>query len=112
MKLSSWFTCELHFGYQVIVLLFLNVLGLMSRSFIFTLQEFAQELVSLVDAMSRIYGIEQAKANRDRWGRRVLTEGYNSVGASLRRSWIATKSSKLQRPNIQRRICMCELSSI
>ncbi|KAJ7782513.1 Fusaric acid resistance protein-like-domain-containing protein [Mycena maculata] len=35
--------------------------------FIFTLQEFAGELVSLVDAMGRIYSLEQARANRARW---------------------------------------------
>ncbi|KAJ7502501.1 hypothetical protein B0H11DRAFT_1988806 [Mycena galericulata] len=35
--------------------------------FIFTLQEFAGELVSLVDAMGRIYNLEQARANRARW---------------------------------------------
>ncbi|KAF7335072.1 ArAE-2 domain-containing protein [Mycena venus] len=37
--------------------------------FIFTLQEFATELVSLVDAMCRIYSLEQAQANRPRWWR-------------------------------------------
>lgn len=56
--------------------------------------------------MSRIYNIEQARANRDRWGRRRLTEGYNAVGATVRRSWTATMPDKLQRPSLQRRICM------
>ncbi|KAJ7162250.1 Fusaric acid resistance protein-like-domain-containing protein [Mycena filopes] len=41
--------------------------------FIFTLQEFAGELVSLVDAMGRIYSLEQARANRTRWWRRIFT---------------------------------------
>ncbi|KAJ6616683.1 hypothetical protein B0H10DRAFT_2036570 [Mycena sp. CBHHK59/15] len=40
--------------------------------FIFTLQEFAGELVSLVDAMGRIYSIEQAHANRTRWWTRLF----------------------------------------
>ncbi|EPQ57130.1 hypothetical protein GLOTRDRAFT_73697 [Gloeophyllum trabeum ATCC 11539] len=35
--------------------------------FIFTLQEFARELVSLVDAMSRIYSIDKARLARGRW---------------------------------------------
>ncbi|KAJ7467034.1 Fusaric acid resistance protein-like-domain-containing protein [Mycena latifolia] len=43
--------------------------------FIFTLQEFAGELVSLVDAMSRIYSLEQARANRARWWTRLFRFG-------------------------------------
>ncbi|TDL21690.1 hypothetical protein BD410DRAFT_789429 [Rickenella mellea] len=40
--------------------------------FIFTLQEFAKELTSLVDAMGRIYSIEHAHANRfSRWKQRI-----------------------------------------
>ncbi|KAJ7678691.1 hypothetical protein B0H17DRAFT_102075 [Mycena rosella] len=35
--------------------------------FIFTLQEFAGELVSLVDAMGRIYSLERARANHACW---------------------------------------------
>ncbi|KAJ7830460.1 Fusaric acid resistance protein-like-domain-containing protein [Mycena olivaceomarginata] len=41
--------------------------------FIFTLQEFATELVSLVDAMGRLYSLEQARANRARWWTRVFS---------------------------------------
>ncbi|KAJ7252108.1 Fusaric acid resistance protein-like-domain-containing protein [Mycena haematopus] len=40
--------------------------------FIFTMQEFAGELVSLVDAMSRIYSLEHARANRPRWWTRIF----------------------------------------
>ncbi|KAF7325068.1 ArAE-2 domain-containing protein [Mycena kentingensis (nom. inval.)] len=40
--------------------------------FIFTLQEFAGELVSLVDAMRRIYALEQARTNRAGWWQRLL----------------------------------------
>ncbi|KAJ7122055.1 Fusaric acid resistance protein-like-domain-containing protein [Mycena crocata] len=43
--------------------------------FIFTLQEFAEELVSLVDAMGRIYSLEQARANRVRWWTRLFRFG-------------------------------------
>ncbi|KAF7315965.1 ArAE-2 domain-containing protein [Mycena indigotica] len=39
--------------------------------FIFTLQEFAGELVSLVDAMKRIYSLEQAQVNRAKWWERL-----------------------------------------
>ncbi|TFY71629.1 hypothetical protein EVG20_g1380 [Dentipellis fragilis] len=39
--------------------------------FIFTLQEFALELVSLVDAMGRIYAVERAKANKQWWFKRI-----------------------------------------
>ncbi|KAJ7798158.1 hypothetical protein B0H14DRAFT_3492829 [Mycena olivaceomarginata] len=35
--------------------------------FIFTMQEFAGELVSLVDVMRRIYSLDQARANRAHW---------------------------------------------
>jgi hypothetical protein len=37
-------------------------------SFIFTLQEFARELISLVDAMERINLFEQQAASRSWWG--------------------------------------------
>ncbi|KAF7357929.1 ArAE-2 domain-containing protein [Mycena venus] len=40
--------------------------------FIFTMQEFAGELVSLVDAMSRIYSLEHARTNRARWWSRIF----------------------------------------
>ncbi|KAJ6456388.1 Fusaric acid resistance protein-like-domain-containing protein [Mycena sanguinolenta] len=40
--------------------------------FIFTMQEFAGELVSLVDAMGRIYSLEHARTNRTRWWTRIF----------------------------------------
>ncbi|TFK54580.1 hypothetical protein OE88DRAFT_1655325 [Heliocybe sulcata] len=49
--------------------------------FIFTLQEFARELVSLVDAMSRIYSIDKAKSARGRW---KALSGVASVVGSTR----------------------------
>ncbi|KAI0058126.1 hypothetical protein BV25DRAFT_1811380 [Artomyces pyxidatus] len=39
--------------------------------FIFTLQEFAEELVSLVDAMSRVYLAERASAKQGWWFKRI-----------------------------------------
>ncbi|KAJ7354534.1 Fusaric acid resistance protein-like-domain-containing protein [Mycena albidolilacea] len=58
--------------------------------FIFTMQEFAGELASLVDAMGRIYSLEQARANRARWWTRIFRcwsrrEKYRS-GTSTPRS--------------------------
>ncbi|KAJ7049969.1 Fusaric acid resistance protein-like-domain-containing protein [Mycena amicta] len=61
--------------------------------FIFTLQEFAGELVSLVDAMRRIYTLEQAQANRagrwkkllccvNQWASRKPPHKRNGNGAS------------------------------
>ncbi|KAK7001339.1 ArAE-2 domain-containing protein [Favolaschia claudopus] len=40
--------------------------------FIFTMQEFAGELVSLVDAMNRIYSLEHARVNRPSWWTRIF----------------------------------------
>ncbi|KAJ7240156.1 Fusaric acid resistance protein-like-domain-containing protein [Mycena haematopus] len=69
--------------------------------FIFTLQEFATELVSLVDAMGRIYGLEQTRANRARWWTRMLRWSHKnprartSTGSSRRLG--VPKTSGLQR---------------
>ncbi|KAG7098252.1 hypothetical protein E1B28_000214 [Marasmius oreades] len=41
--------------------------------FIFTLQEFSRELVSLVDAMERIYAVEQQRTMWSRWWGRLYT---------------------------------------
>jgi hypothetical protein len=78
-------------------------------SFIFTLQEFAQELVSLVDAMGRIYTIEQHKATRYTWGWGAFVEGYGSIISFLRRLWITGKPGKSERRGLQRRICMYKI---
>ncbi|KAK7692161.1 hypothetical protein QCA50_003780 [Cerrena zonata] len=40
--------------------------------FIFTLQEFAKELASLVDAMGRIYSIQRIEAEQKRWWRSLV----------------------------------------
>ena len=78
----------------------------MSTSYIFTLQEFAQELVCLVDAMGRIYGIEQAGANRNNWSKGALIERYCSIRDFVRRSWMTSPPRK---PSLQRRFCMYAL---
>ncbi|KZP34451.1 hypothetical protein FIBSPDRAFT_719555 [Athelia psychrophila] len=70
--------------------------------FIFTLQEFAQELVSLVDAMHRISSIAHIAAERT--SSRVLSDAYNSVRAIIKRSWKSAKP--ISRPSIQPAIVM------
>ena len=80
-------------------------------SFIFTLQEFAQELVSLVDAMSRIYNIEREQAARGNWVRRVIVDSYNSVQIVARRRWRVNTRPGKQRPNLQKRLCLSTPSS-
>ncbi|KAL6303505.1 Fusaric acid resistance protein-like-domain-containing protein [Sparassis latifolia] len=52
--------------------------------FIFTLQEFAKELLSLVDAMGRICTIESARAARGSWWKR-LKNGVGSMCSGFRR---------------------------
>ncbi|KAJ7673046.1 hypothetical protein DFH06DRAFT_1319261 [Mycena polygramma] len=57
--------------------------------FIFTMQEFAGELVSLIDAMGRIYSLEQARAKRARWWTRIFrwsSKGKSRSGSSSPRS--------------------------
>ncbi|TFY82398.1 hypothetical protein EWM64_g1610 [Hericium alpestre] len=49
--------------------------------FIFTLQEFANELVSLVDAMGRIYLMERARVERERWFTRVPKQLFSCLRA-------------------------------
>lgn len=60
--------------------------------FIFTLQEFAGELVSLVDAMGRISRQEQTRANRPSWWRRAFCSG------SRGREGENSKISRMARP--------------
>ena len=80
-------------------------------SFIFTLQEFAQELVSLVDAMSRIYNIEREQAARGNWVCRVIVDSYNSNQIAARRYWRVNTRPGRQRPNLQKRLCLSASSS-
>ena len=61
-KLYSWSICGYHWGT-------IRCHNLTSASFIFTLQEFAQELILLVDVMSQLYDAEQeARRYRGPWG--------------------------------------------
>ncbi|KAJ8078011.1 hypothetical protein PM082_000213 [Marasmius tenuissimus] len=54
--------------------------------FIFTLQEFSRELTSLVDAMERIYTIEQQRLTWSRWWARMCTVSMNCV-KGISRLW-------------------------
>ncbi|KAF7375656.1 ArAE-2 domain-containing protein [Mycena sanguinolenta] len=68
--------------------------------FIFTLEEFSTELVSLVDAMGRIYGLEQARANRARWWMRLFRWSYKKSKSGT----ITPRSQRPKRPGLQRRL--------
>lgn len=62
-------------------------------SFIFTLQEFAEELISLVDAMERIYSYERSRILRASMWKRMYTSVVRQV--ALVRLWF-TKSDQHQ----------------
>ncbi|KAL1695057.1 hypothetical protein GGG16DRAFT_86754 [Schizophyllum commune] len=66
--------------------------------FIFTLQEFANELVLLVDAMERIYTLEQQRLYRPAWWKRLF-----NVKSWWRRlsSWL---NREHDRPGLKRRL--------
>ena len=74
-------------------------------SFIFTLQEFAKEIISLVDAIERIYCYERQILLRDSWWIRLFTR--------IKRSFVTlfniTKYNKNM--GIRRRLCMFLLIS-
>lgn len=66
-------------------------------SFIFTLQEFAGELMSLTDAMRRIYAFEQVRADSPNWLRRYIVHGPSLLMAAVRlrrRNLTREKSSR------------------
>jgi hypothetical protein len=79
-------------------------------SFIFTMQEFAGELVSLVDAMGRIYSLEQARANRARWWTRIFRcwsrREKPRLGTSTPRS-SRPRNRKEEPTGLRRRFCQC-----
>lgn len=95
-KASSWFICRC-----------LIKLGICARSdvycsFFFTLQEFAKELISLVDAMSRICNVQRET------GWRRLLRPWNYVRNRIRR--LRTSSSEKRKSGLKRRFCMfCDL---
>ncbi|KAJ7678692.1 Fusaric acid resistance protein-like-domain-containing protein [Mycena rosella] len=75
--------------------------------FIFTLQEFAGELVSLVDAMSRIYSLEHARANRARWWTRAFRFCFGSRRKAKRNADVprlGQRPQAQQAPGLRRRL--------
>jgi hypothetical protein len=99
-----------------LVALFLSFADSHGASFIFAMQEFARELISLTVAMSRIYAAERPDLSR-RWFPRI-SAGLSSVFCCLRsrsrppisdsqsrRSDISV-TSKPARKGLHRRICM------
>ena len=73
-------------------------------SFIFTLQEFAGELMSLTDAMRRIYAVELARFSRQNWFKRYFINGPSSFLSCIRSFRRRTQSKKTTRAGL-RRIC-------
>jgi hypothetical protein len=101
---------------------FLGVMGLSfaetasNYSFIFAMQEFARELISLTIAMSRIYAAERPTVSR-RWLSRIsaaLSSVFcclrsrvkTSVSESRSRQSDTSASSKPVRKGLSRRLCM------
>ncbi|THH02540.1 hypothetical protein EW145_g6738 [Phellinidium pouzarii] len=66
--------------------------------FIFTLQEFAKELTSLVDAMNRIYALEHMSRSRSLWSRCVHFFSFSQWRARLK-----PHAETKERPTLKRR---------
>ncbi|KAG2154411.1 Fusaric acid resistance protein-like-domain-containing protein [Suillus bovinus] len=64
--------------------------------FIFTLQEFSRELISLTDAMRRIYAVKQIRADTPSWFHRYILHGPSNLLSAmrLRRRNLAREKSK------------------
>lgn len=74
-------------------------------SFIFTLQEFCQELVSLVDAMERIYLCEQLRLHRRSWIFQAITSVVK-IPHQWYLEWRNGSEKSAHRPSrLKRRIC-------
>ncbi|KAH7925611.1 hypothetical protein BV22DRAFT_1010776 [Leucogyrophana mollusca] len=69
--------------------------------FIFTLQEFARELVSLTDAMRRIYGVEQSRASQGNWWQRYITGGPKSVFCAIPTYFNPHRDHKVSFPKVR-----------
>lgn len=86
--------------------------NLTSLSFIFTLQEFAQELILLVDIMGQLYDAEQeAQRYRGPWG--WVQKTVNRVVRTVRPIFVLRKRESMRRPGtkqgmrktLRRRFC-------
>jgi hypothetical protein len=88
-KPYSWSICGYHPG-------IIRCHNLTSVSFIFTLQEFAQELILLVDIMSQIYDAEQeAQRYRGPWG--WLQKTVNRTVQTIRTVFVLGKRESMRR---------------
>ncbi|KAF5386002.1 hypothetical protein D9615_002507 [Tricholomella constricta] len=67
--------------------------------FIFTLQEYAREVVSLIDAMGRIYHYERDRVNRGPWWKRLLYHGIGDRLTRLRLRWSSNRPSNIPKRN-------------
>ncbi|KAF8550630.1 hypothetical protein OG21DRAFT_1478462 [Imleria badia] len=70
--------------------------------FIFTLQEFAGELMSLTDAMRRIYAVELARFTRQNWFKRYFINGPKSFLSCIRSFRRRRRSEKTTRASLRR----------
>ncbi|KAF9049707.1 Fusaric acid resistance protein-like-domain-containing protein [Panaeolus papilionaceus] len=68
--------------------------------FIFTLQEFARELASLVDAIERVYNYEQHRLLKGRWLSRLLRLCRKSFGVM---HYLSKTSRQIHRPGLLRK---------
>ncbi|KAJ8586641.1 hypothetical protein M405DRAFT_743289 [Rhizopogon salebrosus TDB-379] len=70
--------------------------------FIFTLQEFSGELMSLTDAMRRIYAVEQVRVDTPSWFGRYILHGPSLLMSALRPSYFASPHRhKVSFPKVQ-----------
>jgi hypothetical protein len=73
-------------------------------SFIFTLQEFARELVSLLDAMGRIYALERQQHAVQPWWARIWAKPWSfHSGAGFPDP---PRQNSKKKPGLRRHICM------
>ncbi|KAG9316913.1 Fusaric acid resistance protein-like-domain-containing protein [Chiua virens] len=70
--------------------------------FIFTLQEFAGELMSLTDAMRRIYAVELARFSRQNWFKRYFINGPKSFLSCIKSFRRQNPSTKTTRTGLRR----------
>ena len=90
-KLCSWSICGYRWGT-------IRCHNLTSASFIFTLQEFAQELMLLVDIMGQLHDAEQeAQRYRGPWG--WLQKTVNRVAHTIRPIFLRGKRESVRGPS-------------
>jgi hypothetical protein len=77
-------------------------------SFIFTLQEFSNEVLSLIDAIGRIYNYEQARVKRGPWWRRLFRTLRRGVGRCTTRCQRRNSTGRQNNyPSLRRTLCRC-----